>query len=82
MYKAKVEFLWCKAKQEIPDEDVLEEWIKKGHVEKCEGSVPKVKEDIDLDFNNDGVVDEKDVSMAAKLMGKTRSKKKKSKKKK
>lgn len=75
-YKVNEDFLWFKAGQELSDEDVsvykpehVKKWVEAKHV-----SVVDVEEEVNLDLNGDGVVDEKDVSIAAKLMGKARQK--------
>ena len=72
MNKAKVDFLWYKAGDEIKDEDKphVTQWTKEGFIESKE-----IKQD-SLDLNGDGVVDSKDMSIAGKVLSKGRSKKK------
>lgn len=72
MYKAKQAFLWYSYRDEIKEEDLVhcEYWEKQGLVELIKPVKEANKEELDLDVNNDGKVDEKDVSVMAKVIGK------------
>jgi len=84
-YEAIVEFLWYKKGQIITDEDLkdskpkyLKHWLNKQFVKVIDEEVKETKEeDNDFDINNDGVVDDKDVSLMARALGSRGGKKKK-----
>jgi len=81
-YKVKEDFLVFTHNTIISEEDILEPYksnidmyVEKGYLEDTK---PKeVKKEVNLDFNGDGVFDEKDVKLGAKAMGKARQKKRK-----
>lgn len=70
-YVAKEDFLQYKKGEQIPDSEIEEYPNWKQHCEEKE---------VSLDITGDGKVDEKDVSLAAKIMGKSRKIKKRKKK--
>ncbi|HCX23118.1 MAG TPA: hypothetical protein DHN29_14455 [Cytophagales bacterium] len=70
-YKAKEPILWFN-RGDIVDE-IQDNW--KPYFEEVDGSAPKKQEDVDMDLNNDGVVDKKDKSIAAKVLSSGRKKK-------
>jgi len=76
-YKVKTEFLWFKVGNIISDEEIdkNKNWIP--YLDKIEDEVPAPVEapKLEGDLNNDGVEDEKDRSIAAKVMGRGRRKK-------
>ena len=94
MYKTNEDFRWYKKgdivpENELPSQDILDSWVKRGHVSQVEDSEPKPKQksksnqNVDLDFNDDGKVDAEDYSLAGKALAHSRkTNKKKSKKKK
>jgi len=75
MYKAKEDFLNYKKGQEVPDNIHMKIWIVKGHVEEIGKSKPVEKKDI-FDINGDGKVDKDDRSLAAKILGSRKGRKK------
>lgn len=85
-YIVNEDFLWFKREQVISQSYVedkkinplnVEQWVDNGHIS-------PVGEEIepDFDLNGDGEVDKEDITIAAKLLGKTRQKRNSSKKKK
>ena len=83
-YIVNEDFLWFNKGQELGAEYLksykpahVEQWVEKGHI-----SPVGEEAEPDFDLNGDGKVDKEDVTVAAKLLGKTRQKKSSKKKKK
>lgn len=83
MYRVKEVFLWFKIGQTIPDKEVEKEWINKGYIvqesidnDKDKPEETKKEKKLNFDLNNDGKVDKKDRTIAAKVLGSSRRRRK------